>query len=150
MKTIQETRIEAARKLGIGGRTFDGTKAAIGNLSPANQERLNDEVSLMILASPGDYTSAQIDVAENRVGSALFDRPLERMTVTDVVKSAGAGAKEGFSENIAPQLKFAGGALAFVGKNALLLSLLVGAVVLLPIIAPSITAAKKAVKTIKK
>jgi hypothetical protein len=150
---IQELRVFIAKKIGIFKAGFDGSAGAIGKLKPSEQEQLNDEVSFFIYSNPDQFTAAQVEIATRRVEGPLFRKPLETYSLAEMSRDFASGAKEGFDKNIAPQLSALGGGLQFIGKNALLIAVVVGVVVLLPIVSPSIGAAfregKKLSKVIK-
>lgn len=84
--TIQETRNQAAKNLGIGGRAFDGSKAHYRELSQADQIELTDEMARIIAeAEEDEFTDEQRAIAAARLSSPSFGTGVETYTFSDQV-----------------------------------------------------------------
>lgn len=89
---IINLRKQAANNIGITfislvpPRKFDGSAAHFGQLSPADQIKVSDEMAKMIATDPDPtkYTAIQLDLARRRVSSPLYGQPMQATSLIAV------------------------------------------------------------------
>lgn len=84
MTSIPELRLKAAERLEIRG--FSGSLA---DLTPDERERVIDQMAIIVNESPEDFDGPAREFARKRIASPFFQKPFDKFTIADGLKTFG-------------------------------------------------------------